>query len=105
MTSKLCKKSEKTVSYMSLSCRTKDTFLLCVSYQGFRLNLGERSKMIIFGSLLKLAVGDWAKAKVGLSLKLNRQMKLSWSTSLMHTVFFTLFLEFKLANFGKPWVK
>ena len=43
--------------------------------------------MIIFGSLLKLAVGDWAKAKVGLSLKLNRQMKLSWSTSLMHTVF------------------
>ena len=57
-------------------------FLLCYHlYQVFRLNLGDRSKMIIFGSLLttierQIFVGSWGSKKIISSLKTNRRNEL-----------------------------
>ena len=55
-------------------------------YQGFRLNLGERSKMIITLEVHDIFRGGGAIAKIGASLKPKCQIKLSLSKSLIQIV-------------------
>ena len=61
-------------------------------YQVFGLDLSEIREIIVFGSLLTTFVvsnvfgGSWGSNKIGSSQKLNRQIKLSLTKSLIHSV-------------------